>query len=130
MISHSTYDSPNGRVELINNDVLVRLDEPRKTTSGGISIPDTAGDRGDAGILATGTILAFGFIRHGGTDEPHNKIPIPGLSVGLKAVFIRFYSEQHSNQQVQLRVEPGVIRMKPADIMLVADPEDMDRILR
>ena len=131
-MEHNEYRAPDGRlVRLINDDVLVRMDPPREKTSGGIIIPDTVGDRGDAGILTTGTVLAYGFVHRGGKKGlPYRRMPIPELSVGLKVVFIRYYAEQHSNKQLQYRLEEGVIRMKPLDFMLAFGPEDMDRVLR
>lgn len=131
-MEHNEYRAPDGRVvRLINDDVLVKMDPPRERSSGGIVIPDTVGDRGDAGILTTGTILAYGFVKLGGKNGlPPIRMPIPEMSVGLKVVFIRYYAEQHSNQQIQYRLEEGVIRMKPLDFMLAFDPEDADRVLR
>lgn len=130
-MQHNEWKAANGRViKLIGPDVLVRLHKNKETTSGGIVIPDTVGDRGDEGILVKGTILAFGFFSGGGEgDEPFYSVPIPGLEVGLTAVFIRYYAEQHSNQQLQYRFEEGVIRLKPLDIMLVFDPQDDSRVL-
>lgn len=132
MRPHNEYETPDGRVvRLINDDVLVKIDPPRETSSGGIIIPDTVGDRGDAGILTTGTVLAYGFFEIGGKKgRPFKRIPIPELSVGMKVVFIRYYAEQHSNKQIQYRLEEGVIKMNAPDFMLAFDPEDMDRVLR
>jgi co-chaperonin GroES (HSP10) len=135
-LPHNEYRTPTGvLIRLINDDVLVKIDKPREKTSGGIVIPDTAGDRGDAGILATGTILAFGFAsfggrKVGGAAVPFTKIPLPELYVGAKTAFIRYYAEQDSNKQIQYRIEGGVIRMKPLDLLFLFDPEDLDRVLR
>lgn len=131
-MQHNEYRTRDGRtIRLINDEVLVKMDPPREKTSGGLFIPDAVGDRGDAGILTTGTILAYGFIEIGGKKGyPFQKIPIPDLYVGLKVVFIRFYAEQHSNQQIQYRVEEGVIKMNAPDFILAFDPEDQDRVLR
>ncbi len=134
-LPHNEYRAANGvLVRLINDDVLVRLDKPREKTSGGIIIPETVGDRGDAGILTIGTILAYGFAsfggrRVGGVSVPFTKIPLPDLYVGAKTVFVRFYAEQDSNKQMQHRIAEGVIRMKPLDLMFLFDPEDVDRVL-
>src|SRR5690606_37937638 len=98
---------------------------------GGLFIPDTVGDRGDQGILTTGTVLAYGFASIGGKKgKPFRRIPLPEFKVGQKVVYIRFYAEQHSNQQLQFRVEKGVIRMKPLDILFTFDPDDAHRVLR
>ncbi len=130
-LQHNEWRAANGRkIRLLGPEILVRLEKNKETTSGGIVIPDTVGDRGDAGILVKGTILAYGFIRVGGSgDDPFLDVPIPGLEVGLMAVFIRYYAEQHSNQQLQHRFEEGVIRLKPADIQLVFDKDSEHRVL-
>jgi co-chaperonin GroES (HSP10) len=132
-LPHNKYRTPNGTIiTLLSDDVLVRMDPLKEKTSGGLYIPDTAGDRGDAGILTTGTILAYGWKEYGGKTAKHPlmRIPYPELSVGLKCVFTRFYAEQHSNKQIQYRIEEGVIRLKPLDIIVVADPEDADKLLQ
>lgn len=134
-LPHNEYRVPDGDlVRLINDDILVKLDELREKSKGGIIIPATVGDRGDAGILTTGTVLAYGFKAIGGKRingeyVPFQKIPIPELSVGLKAAFVRYYAEQHTNKSIQHIVGPGIIRLKPLDIMLVFDAEDADRVL-
>lgn len=130
--THDTYVAANGKqVRLINDDVLVRMDPLLEKTSGGIVIPDTAGDRGDQGVLATGTVVAYGYLTFGGKKgKPFRRVPLPEFGIGKKVVFTRFYAEQHSNQQLQYRVEHGVIRMKPLDILFTFDPEDAHRVLR
>lgn len=131
MNTHNEYTTPDGTtIRLINDDVLIRIDPLKEQTAGGIIIPDTAGDRGDAGILTTGTILAFGFVKIGGKKGVEaQRVPLPDLAIGQKCVFVRFYAEQDSNKQIQYRVEENVIRMKPLDLLLVLDPEDADRVL-
>jgi co-chaperonin GroES (HSP10) len=131
-MNHNEYRTVDGRVfRLVSNDILVKVDRPAEKTAGGIHIPDTVGDRGAAGLNATGTILAFGFLDVGGKKgKPHKRIPLPDLYVGQKCVFVRYYSEQESNKQIQTRIEEDVIRLKPLAIQVVYDPEDHDRVLR
>lgn len=131
-LPHYQYRTPNGEiVRLVNDDLIVRMDPLRETTRGGIIIPDTAGDRGDAGILTTGTVEAFGFATIGGKKNiPFQRIPLPEFYIGMKVVFIRYYAEQHTNKSIQHTFGEGVIKLKPLDVMLAFDPEDMDRVLR
>lgn len=124
---HDTYEATNGKVvRLINDDILVRMDPLEEKTKGGLVIPETVGDRGDQGIMVTGTVLAYGYVE----TKKAGKIPIPGVEIGQRVVFIRFYAEQHSNKQIQERIEEGVIRMKAADILFTYDESDADKVLK
>lgn len=131
-MNHNEYKTADGTmIRLLNDDILVRMDKPPEKTEGGIIMPDTVGDRGDAGLNTTGTILAFGFREIGGKKKvPYKKIPLPDLYVGQKCVFVKYYSEQESNKQIQTRIEEGVIRLKPLALQLVYDPGDESRIFR
>lgn len=127
-MQHNEYKLPDGRVlRILNDDILVKMDPLRETTSGGIVIPDTVGDRGDAGILATGTVLAYGFAHTKTRPRP----PIGGLKAGDKIVFIRFLKEQETNKQLHTRFgDADIFKLKESSIIVVYDPEDHDRVLK
>lgn len=118
---HNTYESKSGKVILINEDVLVRRLPLRTQTESGILLPETAGELGEAGIMASGVILAYGFVL---PKKLGRKIPIPQLNVGDHVVFIRFLAEQHTNKYMQHVVEKDVFRIKPQDILLIHGPEE------
>lgn len=123
--SHDTYVTKKGvRVRLINNDVLVKTDPlPEMSASGLILYPNGAMEH----VANTGTIVAFGYERFETTEGKYVCRPIPELEVGLKCLFVRFLAEQHSNIQVRARIEEGLIRLKPSDIMLVFSEKDLPR---
>lgn len=123
-MNHNEYKLADGRLlKILGDDILVKMDELRETTSGGIHIPDTAGDRGDAGILATGTVVAYGFANTKSRPRP----PIGGLKIGDKVAFIRFLKEQETNRQFFVRFD--LVKIKESSVIVVFDPEDIDRVL-
>lgn len=128
-LQHHIHTTPGGiTIRLINDDVLVKLDPVIDISKGGIIIPETVGDRGDMGIYNTGTIKAVGFIKTEDDDGRLGKIPIPDLVVGEKVLLIRYYSHQHSNKQIQERIEENLIRVKWFDLLFAYPEEEEHRV--
>lgn len=121
MTAHDTYITPEGtKIRIMGNRLLVKIDKPsEKTASGLILYPGGAMEHANN----TGTILAFGTIWRGA-----ERIPIPGLEIGLKVLFVRFLAEQHTNENFQHLVGPGLIQMAPNDIQLIYSPDDEHRV--
>ena len=127
---HNIYKTEDGRfIRLINDRVVVKLDPDVEVSHGGIIIPDAVGDRGDMGIYTTGTIKAVGFIETRDDDgNVTGKIPIPDLTVGEKVLLIRYYGEQHSNKQIQSRIEEGLIVVKWYDLLFAFPKSEEKRV--
>lgn len=126
---HDTFFASDGRkVRLINDDLLVKMDPLPEKSSGGIIIPTTVGERGDDGIYSTGTVVAVGYMKTEDEEGVHRRFKIPDIDVGDKVLFIRFLAEQHSNKQIQSRIEEGLIRVKWFDVIVAYDKADESRL--
>lgn len=130
MIDADTYTAPNGtRVRMLGKNILVRMDPPPEMTRGGIVIPDT----GHADIFATGEVVAVGRIPTVTRDADNNitswgLIPIPGVSVGDRVLYIKFLADQDSNKGVRAIMGDDLIKMQASDILFAFDEEDRERL--
>jgi co-chaperonin GroES (HSP10) len=120
-MTHDTYTTPEGtKIRILGNRLLVKIDEPPKSSSSGLIVyPNGAMEH----VNNTGTILAFGTIWKGA-----ERIPIPGLEVGLKVVFVRFLAEQHTNKNIQHTLGAGMIQLAPSDIQLLYTPDEQSKL--
>lgn len=117
----STYKGPGGQLRVLGNNLLVRLHDRPKQTPGGIVVPDTAIDS----MLATGTVVAVG--RLTGARAPANT-PVPGITTGDNVLFVRFLDRSDSNPQLKRLVEDNILRIRPDDVLLVLDDDDVKRV--
>jgi co-chaperonin GroES (HSP10) len=118
-----TYVTPDGtKIRILGNRLLVQIDEPPSVSANGLILyPSGAMEHANN----TGTILAFGTIWKGA-----ERIPIPGLEVGQKIVFVRFLAEQHTNKNIRHTLGKDLIQLAPSDVQLMYDPSEHDKILR
>lgn len=115
---HNVYITKSGdRMRLINNSLLIAVDPLPKVTKGGIFIPDQSCDS----VYNTGVVVATGFV----TSQTAEKLPIPGIAVGDRVMFIRFLAKQDSNLQLIATVGEEVIRARASDILLIFGDEDL-----
>ena len=123
-MDHRTHLLDNGQtLRTIGDDILVMPDDrPETTASGLLHYPGGSMEH----TLTTGTILAFGVIKPKKKEGPG--VPIPGLELGLKCVFVRFVTEQNSNKQIRKNYE-GVVRLKRTDVLVVYTKDEHERIL-
>lgn len=111
------YVDPNGRSwRVIGNNVLVVKDAMAKRSDGGIILPsELSGD-----MANTGTIVAVGFLT---TAKADFRTWIPGLVQGMGVSFVKFHEKQDSNKYL-LELSPGLLRLRPADILLTFDRDE------
>jgi co-chaperonin GroES (HSP10) len=111
---------PDGRrARVIGNNLLVRMGDQPKTTRGGIIIPDTS----IGSMHVTGEVLAVGWVTT--ANEP---IDIPGLEVGDHVLFVKLLDKTDTNPQIKRIFGDNVIRIRPSDVLLVLDAEDVNRV--
>lgn len=118
-----TYVTKNGKtIRLINENILIRADPDEDRIRNGTILPKGCYDN----PYNTGVVLAVGkkLVVH--RDEKKKiigteLIPLPGVQVGDGVFFIRFLDIQDSNKAFQDLYEPGVIRIKTSDIILLFD---------
>lgn len=124
-MDHRTHQLDSGEgIRTIGDDILVMPDPlPTESESGLIHFPGGAMEH----TLGTGTILAYGVIKPKKKKGPG--VPVPGLEVGLKCVFVRFVAEQNSNKQMRASYE-GTIRLKRTDVLVVYTEDEHERILQ
>ena len=116
------YIAKSGRrLRVLGNNLLVRMDAAPKETRGGIMIPDTV----LAGLHATGEVLAVG--RLTGKRAEANT-PVPGVGVGDRVLFVRLLERTDVNPQLKELAEERLVRVRPDDILLVLDDEDVKRV--
>lgn len=116
-----TYVTADGlKIRVIGNNLLVRPDPLPERSAGGIFYAPDAMEH----VNNTGTVVAVGTV----TAKTEERIPIPGLKVGDRVVFIRFLALQETNQQLAGIVGEDLIRLRPADIQLVFDAEDLQAV--
>lgn len=122
-MTHDTYTTSEGtKIRILGNRLLVKIDEPPKQSSSGLIIyPSGAMEH----VNNTGTILAFGTIWKG-----VERIPIPGLEVGMKVMFVRFLADQHTNKNIQHVLGTGLIQLAPSDVQLLYTPDEQNKLFR
>lgn len=117
-----TYVTSDGtKIRILGNRLLVKIDKPPTASKDGLIIY-ASGAMEHANN--TGTIVAFGTIWKGS-----ERIPIPGLQVGQKIVFVRFLAEQHTNKNIRHTFGEDLIQLAPSDVQLMYDPQEQDKIL-
>lgn len=121
--TNDTYVTSTGKkIRVINENILIRVDPDVDRIRNGIILPSGKFDH----PYNTGVVLAVGrrlAIKRDSKGKIENTelVPIPGISVGDGVYFIRFLDVQDSNKAFQGLYEPGVIRVKPSDIILLFD---------
>lgn len=119
---NDTYTAPSGEVvRVVGNNLLVLIDEESKTTRGGLVIPDTA----LRSLHLTGKVVAIGHLTGNKLAE---KVSVPGLQIGDHVMFVRFLEKTDSNGDVQRVLGDKVVRIRPADVLLVMDVKEVDRV--
>jgi len=117
-----TYRAPSGEVvRVIGNNLLVEIDEEPKTSRGGLVIPDTA----LRSLHLTGKVVAVGHLTG---EKAAAKVSVPGLQIGDHVMFVRFLEKTDSNNDVQRVLGDKVARIRPADVLLVMDGQEVDRV--
>ncbi len=109
------------KIKVVGNNLLVEVLPPPKASRGGILlIPDVA-----AGALGIGKVIAVGHLTG---NKLVDLVSIPGLKKGDYVAFIRMHEKMDSNKHVQKVIGDGVIRLRPADVLLVLDESDLKRL--
>lgn len=121
-MSPNTYRTQSGvLLRVVGNNLLVRMNDRPKKTRGGILIPDTA----FGSAHGTGQVLAVGNLT--GKRAPQGT-PIPDVRPGNHVLFVRLLERTDSNPQLKVRLEEDVVRIRPDDVLLVLDAEDVERV--
>ncbi len=107
------------RMRVIGNNLLVRVDPAAKESAGGILLPGDAVEH----VYNTGTVLAKGFVSS--TAAGTTDVEIPGIEPGDRVYFIRYLAKQDTNIWLAKRFGDDVIRLRPADVLLVFDESDL-----
>lgn len=108
-------------MRVVGNNLLVRvLPETTNVTGGGIVIPDNVVSK----LLRIGEVLEIGYLTG---SKIHDRTPIPGLKVGDHVAFSRFHEIAGANPQIK-KSEADLMCIRPADVLLVMDAEDMKRV--
>ncbi len=105
----------------VGNNILVRPDPLPSRTRGGLIIPGDAVED----LQNTGTVLAVGRVA---TTRGAERVGIPGLKPGDRVSYLRFLEKQDSNTQIQHRLGDNIISIRPADVQLVFDEEDLPKM--
>ncbi len=108
-------------VRVVGNNLLVSVDDSPTTTRGGILIPDTVG----LSMYTTGRVVALGYLTG---KKVQDRISIPGLRVGDRVLFLRALERADSNPQIAEILGRKLIRLRPADVLLVLDDEDVKQV--
>jgi co-chaperonin GroES (HSP10) len=117
-----TYTTPEGEVvRVIGNNLLVRVEPDKKETTGGIIIPDNV----LPSIHVVGEVLAIGYLT---SKKAAAKTPIPDLKVGDRVAFVRFLEKTDANPQIKRAIGENVLRIRPADVLLVMDAGDSQQL--
>jgi co-chaperonin GroES (HSP10) len=107
-------------VRVVGNNLLVRPDPLPTQSAGGIIYANDAVEH----IFNTGVVLAVGYVTAQAPAGTH----IPGIKPGDKIYFIRYLAKQDTNIQLSERLGDDVIRIRPADVLLVFDAEDLPKL--
>jgi co-chaperonin GroES (HSP10) len=117
-----TYVTDDGvAARVLGNNLLVRPDPEPTATRGGIIVPGLGNDT----LHHTGVVVAVGYLT--GKRAPH-KTPIPDIAVGDHIVFVRLLALTDSNPQIKRILDDNVLRIRPSDVLLVIDKEDLNRL--
>lgn len=115
---HTLKDGTALRVT--GNNLFVVPDPVEKESAGGILY---AGDA-VAHVYNTGVVVARGYVM----SQADFHTPISGIKKGDRVLFIRYLAKQDSNIQMCQRLGEEVIRIRPSDVQLVFDDEDLPRV--
>lgn len=119
---HDTYVTEDGKkIRIIGNNMLVKIDTPPKQTASGLVLYASGSMEN---VNNTGTVVAVGYEY----TEDGDRIPLRGIEVGEKVLFIRFLADQHTNEQIREMFGKDLIRIQPSDVQLVFAPEDQKRV--
>lgn len=122
--------TPTGvKLLAINGNIIVQVHPKQERTRSGIIIPDD----GHVDKYATGTVRAIGKIptvvkNDEGEVVELGLIPIPGVAIGDCVLFVTFLQDQHTNIQLRELLGDDYIRVKPSDVILVFDKDDLPRV--
>ena len=105
------------KVRAVGNNLLIRPDPPQEVSKGGIIFPGEAVEH----VYNTGTVVAVG---HGLAQAPY-RTKIPGIEKGDRVYYIKYLEKQHSNLHMLDRLGENIVRIRPADVLLVFGDEDM-----
>lgn len=108
------------KLRVVGNNLFVRPDPLPKSTAGGIIIPGDAVEH----VFNTGTVLAVGHVL---SQAPY-QTKIPGIEKGDRVLFVRYLAKQDTNIHMSARLGEEVIRIRPADVVLLLDEEDLPRV--
>lgn len=108
------------RVRPIGNHVLVRINDEREVTRGGIVVPKNV----LPSLYHTGQVVAMGRL----TGSRARDVAIPGLEVGQHVLFVRFHEKTGGNAEIAQILGEPVVCIRPADILLVMDGPDVQRV--
>jgi len=120
-VTNKHVTSEGTKVRVLGNNLLVRPDAPPKESRGGIIIPDTV----LGGLYLTGEVVAIGFVT---TTKAVEHTPIPGLAIGDRVMFTRFLEKTDGNERIARVIGDDLIRIRPADVLLVMDAADAERL--
>lgn len=116
------HETPTGRVvRVLGNNLLVRLDPEKKELAGGIFIPDNV----LKSVHRTGEVVAIGKLTG---DKIDDYVEIPGLELGAHVLFVRFHEKAGANPKIQETVDENLLCIRPADVLLVMDADDVNRV--
>ncbi len=118
----SVYVTAEGlAVRVVGNNLLVVPDPAPKQSAGGLHLPAV----NSLTLHATGRVVAVGHLT--GKRAPRHT-SIPGISVGDRVLYLRLLGKTDANPQVQKSIDEEVVRIRPADVLLVLDGEDWKRV--
>jgi co-chaperonin GroES (HSP10) len=115
-MSEDTATLPDGRtLRLLNARVLVEI-LPEEKSIGLLVVPDTV----VKSVHRRGVVRAVGYIW-----EEGRRVPIPGIHSGDHCVFVRFYANTHTNEQIQESIGENLLIMEPKDLLVVCSADDV-----
>lgn len=114
------YTAPSGeRLRVIGNNLLVRLEPPPETTLGGIVLP------GIEPLYGLGEVVAVGCLTG---KRAVFRTPIPDVEVGDYVCFLALLARTDTNPQIKSRTGENLLRIRPADVLLVISASDLQRL--
>jgi co-chaperonin GroES (HSP10) len=120
-VTNKHVTSDGLKVRVLGNNLLVRPAPAPKESRGGIIIPDNV----LGGLYLTGEVVAVGFLT---TTKAPEHTPIPGIAVGDRVLFTRFLEKTDGNERIARVIGDDLIRIRPADVLLVMDGADAERL--
>lgn len=109
------------RYRVIGNNVFVQPLEKSRTTSSGLFIPETVA----LDAHALGIVVAVGYLTG---PKVSDRIRVPDLSVGDVVMYLRALERTDCNPQLCEILGEKLIRIRPADILLVMDAQDAKQV--